>query len=324
MKMLETLLAQHRKEDFPKFAKLELSHSSRMSLASCPRKIEFRKMYASSRRDESIATGSGKALHNAFQSWIVDGNVDKGLWELVKAYPIQYQKSSMVANSLEGCIGTYLHCIKSDVFDEWEIAYVVKPDGERVPAVEVPFDLVLHVDFFDDDNLVEIHYIGYIDLIMYNKFTDTYAVWDIKTTTKSDDFATQFTFDEQCLPYGLVLQTLLGLDYTKGYEVGYWVCHINHLEPFDKLLTFTKDGNDVAEWFTSYLIDLHALSLYHRLGFFPRHGNSCKSWNRQCTFFDMCDSRDYNYLETMISMENQDLSISDRPEPWVVINLGVA
>lgn len=323
MNPLQALLSQPRVAPFPEFEVLEVSHSSRGSLHSCPRKIEFRKMYASSRRDETQATGSGKAMHEALQSWLVDKDVDKGLWKLISHYPIRFQKTSMDANSLEGCIGTYLHCIQSDLFNEWEIAYVVKPDGTKVPAVEVPFNLRMKVDFFGNGKMVWINYIGYIDLIMYNKIEDRYAVWDIKSTTKEADFATQFTFDEQCLPYGLVLQKLLNLDYTRGYEVGYWICKLHAVEHYEKLLTFTKDGNDVAEWLRGYLIDIHLLQTYHKLGFFPRNGSSCASWNRQCTFFDMCDTRDYNYLETMIGMENQELAGSDRPEPWVVIDLEV-
>lgn len=324
MKPLEKLLAQERLSPFPEFDKLEVSHSSRGSLASCPRKIEFRKMYNSSRRDETQATGSGKAMHEAFQTWLVNKDVDEGLWKLVSNYPIQFQKTAMDANSLEGCIGTYLHCIQSELFNEWEIAYVIKPDGEKVPAVEVPFNLRMQVDFFNTGRLVWVNYIGYIDLIMYNKIEDRYAVWDIKTTTREADFATQFTFDEQCLPYGLVLQKLLGLDYERGYDVGYWITKLHVVEPYEVLLTFTKDGHDVAEWLRGYLLDIHMLQMYHRLGFFPRHGGSCSSWNRRCQFFDMCDTRDYNYLETMIGMENINLECHNRPEPWVVIDLGVS
>ena len=324
MNPLERLLAQERLSPFPEFDVLEVSHSSRGSLSSCPRKLEFRKMYASSRRDETQATGSGKAMHEAFQSWIVDKDVDKGLWQLISNYPIQYQKTPMDANSLEGCIGTYLHSVKSDLFNEWEIAYVVKPDGEKVPAVEVPFNLRMQVDFFNTGRLVWVNYIGYIDLVMYNRIEDRYAVWDIKTTTKDGDFVTQFNFDEQCLPYGLVLQKLLGLDYARGYEVGYWVTKLHAVEPYEKLLTFTKDGAGVAEWLRGYLLDIYMLQTYHKLGFFPRHGGNCSSWNRRCQFFDLCDSRDYNYLETMIGMENAELEGSDRPEPWVVIDLEVA
>lgn len=320
---IQQLFAQSRISAFPEFEVLDLSHSSRGSLHSCPRKLEFRKMYASSRRDESKATGSGKAMHEALQSWIVDRDVEKGLFELVWRYPIQFQKSPMDANSLESCVGSYLNAIRSDIFDEWEVAYVVKPDGVKVPAVEVPFKLRMQVDFFGNGKMVWINYIGYIDLIMYNKLEDTYAVWDIKTSTKEGDFVTQFTFDEQCLPYGLVLQTLLGLDYTRGYEVGYWVVKLHAVDTYEKLLTFTKDGKDVADWIRSYLLDIYMLQAYNKLGFFPRNGSSCSSWNRQCYWFDLCDTRDYNYLEAMIAAENDTLDNTDRPEPWVVIDLGV-
>lgn len=324
MNPLERLKSYPRLSAFPEFDRLDVSHSSRGSLSSCPRKLEFRKMYASSRREESQATGSGKAMHEAIQSFLVHGDVDRGLWELVSRYPVQYQKSTMDANSLESCVGSYLSCIKSDVLSEWEIAYVVRPDGVKVPAVEVPFDLVMKVDFFNNGRMVDIHYIGYIDLIMYNKVEDQYAVWDIKTTTKEADYATQYTFDEQCLPYGLVLQTLLGLDYTRGYEVGYWICKLHAVDHYDKLLTFTKDGDDVAQWLRGYLLDIHMLQTYHQLGFFPRHGSSCSSWNRRCQFFDLCDSRDYNYLEAMIKQENVQWEPVERPEPWVIIDLEVA
>lgn len=323
MDIIKTLERQPRIEPFPKFDVLEVSHSSRGSLRSCPRKFAFRKMYASSRRDESRATGSGKALHNAFQNYFVNRDDNAGLLELILSYPIQYQESAMDANSLEGCIGTYLKCIESDIFEEWEIAYVVKPDGEKVPAVEVPFSLNLQVDFFGTGELVTIKYIGYIDLILYNRLTNQYAVVDIKTSTKDSDFATEYTFHEQCLPYGLVLQALLGLDYERGFEVGYWITKVHAMQPWDQMLTFMKDGTMVAEWIRGYLLDIAAIQQFWQLGFFPRNGNACYNWNRRCTFFDLCDSRDYNYLDVMIGAENEELAGSDREEPWVQIDLGV-
>ncbi len=323
MDVIKTLESQPRGEPFPEFDTLEISHSSRGSLRSCPRKFEFRKMYKSSRREETQATGSGKALHTAFQNYFVNRDENAGLLDLVLEYPIRFQKSAMDANSLEGCIATYLKCIESEIFDEWEIAYVVKPDGEKVPAVEVPFSLNLQVDFFGNGTLVTVKYIGYIDLILYNRYTDQYAVVDIKTTTKDSDFATEYTFHEQCLPYGLVLQVLLGLDYERGFEVGYWITKINALDPWDQMPTFMKDGTMVAEWLRGYLLDIAAIQEFHKLGFFPRNGGACYNWNRRCSFFDLCDSRDYNYLEVMIGAENKELAGSDREEPWVQIDLGV-
>ena len=307
-----------------KLDKLELSHSSRMLGGSCWRKLEFRKFYNSSRFEESMATGSGTALHAGIQNYVVSKDKDEAIFEMMMAYPIQFQKSPMDARSIETAYGTQMKAMESDKLGEWEVAMVEHPTDGLIPAVEIPFCLrIAELPWYEDGKPIQIDFIGYIDLIMYNKLEDQYAVWDIKTTTKDAAVSDMFKFDEQCLPYGLVLQALLGLDYTRGFEVGYWTQYMHILEGREQLYTAIKDGTDVQEWLTGYMIDLYAIRQFYQMGWFPRRSSGCSQWNRNCSYMDFCESRDANTIENMIAADNVNYKKSDRAEPWIVVDLQV-
>lgn len=307
---------------FPELSKLEWSHSSRATFNSCPRKFEFRKIYNNARRTESLATGAGSALHAGIQSWLQFHDHDLALWEMIKRFPIKYQKSWADANSLAGCYQTLIAMMNWEKMDEYELATFQKPDGTTVPGVEVAFVLrISNYPFYSDGRTIQIDYLGYIDLILYNKLEDEYVVWDIKTTTKDTDKAVEFRFSEQPVPYGLVLEAILGRDVNKGFEVGYWVARINHEEPKNALYAFNKTQNDLQDWMQGYLFDLDCVRRYYNLGWFARNGNSCMTWNRACTFFDFCETRNPKTIEMMLQQDEANQKEFEREEPWIIVEL---
>lgn len=304
---------------------LELSDSSVKLGSSCARKLEFRKFHESSRRQEGLAMGVGQALHAGTQGFLTHGDFDRALWEMMEQYPIQWQKSAMDQNSIEAAYATLRRACGFTKLGEFELAKIEGPDGELMPAVEVPFVLRLS-DFpwYADGRTITIDYIGFIDLIMYDRFNDEYNVWDIKTTTRTVDFNLIYRFDTQCLPYGLVLEALLDHDYRQGFNVAYWTQYIHPLEPLNYFNPYMKTLNDVQEWLRSYLFFLNQIKTYYNMGWFPRAGgNTCNAFQKPCQFVDLCEYRDPNFLNPMIAQENVNLPESTRPDPWIIIDLEI-
>ena len=317
---------------FPRIEKLDMSNSSCGSLHSCPRKIEFRKLYNNSRRDESYATGTGSAMHAGIQTYLETGDQEAAIWAMMRKHPIHFQKSFSDAQSIDVLYATLMNSMNWYRLDEYELAKVTKPDGTVVPAVEVPFILrIKNFPFYDKSHphyeestkgCITVDYLGYMDLIMWSRMEDTYAVWDIKTTVKDSDQFTQFAFHEQCLPYGLVLESLLGNDPTQGFDIAYWSVLKNIMEPKNKFYEFHKTENDIQEWLRGFILDLQAIRQYYNMGWFPRRGSACMGFNRICSNFDFCESRDPKVIEMMLA---QDVN---QKEPmvhdiWNVIELNI-
>ena len=307
---------------FPEIKLLKLSHSSRCTFHSCPRKLEFRKIYNNSRRDESLAMGAGTALHAGIQHWLEHHDEMLAIWAMIKEFPIKYQKTWADQRSLAACYETLIAMMNWERLDEFELAYITKPDGETVAGVEVPFALrISNYPFYTDGRTCTVDYIGFMDLVMYNKMEDEIAVWDIKTTTKSGDMSGQFTFDEQCLPYGLVIEALMGHDVNAGFEVNYWTAYIHPLEPINKLYTYRKTKGDIQDWMQGYLFDLDAIRRYYNLGWFARHSQGCMAWNRLCNFFDFCNTRNPKTIEVMLQQDEANQKVNPRPKPWITVEL---
>ena len=305
---------------FARIDKLELSHSSRCAFRACPRKFEFRKLYNNSRRSESLAAGSGTALHNGIQTYLATGDREEAEWHFIRTFPIEFQKSLYDNRSIVGSWVTLQNMMNWERLQEFELARI-SVNGEEKPATEVPFILrIENFPWYEDGEPITIDYVGYIDLIMYSKLNDTFAVFDIKTTEKNFDESVKYTFDEQCLPYGLVLESLLNHDLSLGFEVDYWVAVTNALEPRNKLYSFQKSPVDIQEWLVNYIEDLGQIRKYYLQGYFPRYGNACMGFNRPCVNADFCSTRDRDTIEMLIASD--ELQKEGREvEPWVIVDL---
>lgn len=302
---------------------LELSHSSRQMFASCARKLEFRKFYASSKRDETLASSVGTALHEGLQTWLDTGDKQAAIWAMMVNYPIKFvPPSPQMSRSLEACYATLIAMMSSQALNGYELVRV-NVNGELRPAVEVPF--VIHVTNFDfrgtDGQQIPIRYVGFIDLIMYNIITDEYVIIDIKTTgRKLDDFTPVYRFDDQCLPYALVLDRLIGRPVT---ELNYKIlsCFIDLDEPKVKLLDFHKSADEIADWTRGLYLDLQLIKTYYESAWFPRRSTACTAFNRTCQFFDFCQTRDEKTINTLLDFQDGKTEERKLPAPWIEVDL---
>lgn len=306
---------------------LEVSDSSLSLLHSCPRKFEMRKMFMSDRYENSLASSSGTALHASCQSYCAGKSKEQSIFNMLMEFPFEYDKGEMDVRSWQSCVHmaeTAMEFWDTDMAD-WEIALIADKDGNPIPAYEVPFALVIeNFPFYADGRTITLKYIGYIDLILHNKVTGQYAVCDIKTTVADlSKKVYEFTFADQCLPYGLVLETLLGQNIKQGFEVYYWMQYIHPIDATNQLLPFIKSHDDIQDWVVGFMEDVNTIKRSYNAGWFRRRGKSCYAWNRPCTYFDLCDSRNTQSIAAFVKMENsrREPSGNQRVKPWIEIKL---
>lgn len=303
---------------YPFIPVLQLSHSTMGSYRRCERRLEFYKLYRHSKRTESQAGDAGNALHRAMYTYLTTGSVDQAVTKLATEYPIQFQESAFQTRSLEACYSTLMAAIENDGLLGYELATIMH-NGEEKPAIEIPFQINIknfglpHPEA--PNGGIPVTYVGYIDMIVYNAVTNTYTVLDIKTTRENmQDYTPKYYWDEQCLPYGLVLERILNRE-IENFEVIYWVWYIDHLQPKIESYPFVKTQESVQEWSQQLAVDLMNIKLYWELGWFPRRGSSCVGFRHVCSHFDYCQSRDKQYIETMLEHTGEK---DERPpfKPW--------
>ncbi len=299
---------------------LAVSHSSMSMFHSCARKLEFRKFYMHPGRDRSLPADAGSALHVGYQAYLVSRNKEEALAKMALAYPIDLCDNPMWARSLESCVATLEAMMSADNLIEYELAHVDCIDGVNRPAVEVFFKINIKNFSLSDTEEVPVSYVGFIDAILYNHLLDEYIVCDIKThADRHDDLTAKYALSGQCMPYGIVLERMLEQQ-LEQMVVKYLSVKIDILEPKVALYSFDKTQQDIQDWAKGLLVDLQQLKLFYNMQWLPRNGENCFGWGKPCNFFDVCESRDEDYIQAMILSNKQPYTTRDDPV-WIECDL---
>lgn len=308
-----------------------VSYSSLSLLEGCPRKFEFNKMHLQIDRTENHAPGVGTALHRAFQHYVVHKDEDAALMQLMLAYPFELEHEDTYGErSLEAAFATFMALKDSWDWGGYEIVEINCLDGVRRPAIEVPFQ----IDFagfsldgeFNSDGTprIPVAYRGFIDFFFYKKLADRFRAVDLKThRRKLKDLTAVWAFDDQVLPYGLVLEHTLGREIA-AFDVEYLAAYVDLQTPKVVPYEFTKSRADVEDWFTKTMMQLNMLQQFVRNQWFPRQSHACTSWNRTCQHFEVCQSRDPDIVAAYM---NHVAAADQKPMefvPWIQLTLETA
>lgn len=305
-------------------SELLISHSSRGVWKSCERKFEFRKILdaITTANDASTASEAGKCLHIGMQTWMTTQDVDAAVAAMMWDYPIQFETNPMSTRSLQACYATLIAMIQHVQFGQYELAYITV-DGKAVPMVEVPFLInILNFSLSDTAN-IPVRYRGYIDIVLYDRHNDAYVVVDIKThrNDKVQDLSPLYNYDDQCLPYALVLQSVLNKP-IRNLTVKYLSVFIDTLNPVPKIYTFEKNQESMHDWASGLLYDLNGMKTCFNLGWFPRRGGACLTYGSNlCKFYDICHLRAANDVQSAVEMLRPSTVRVDDFQPWITVDL---
>lgn len=299
-----------------------LSHSARSTRKNCDRKFEFRYMFGEApTRDNDYAADCGKALHAGYQSYLKHQDVSKAVWDFMITFPVEteFARPNQAQRSMEACYSTLQAMIHSKFNNQYELVQILV-DGKPQFAIEVPFAIEITGAPFEKP----IWYVGFIDAILYDRYSDTYIVVDIKTTRQYlSDYSARYEFDEQCVPYGIVLENLLGKK-IEQFDVAYLSAYIDLLEPVVNMYTYTKTRDHLVDWHRGLCEDVSSIIKHVQRGWFPRatNGEACISFNRKCQHTDYCSYRNIEALKHLLEGTPRKTLFEDKNvKPWATLEL---
>ena len=305
---------------------LRLSHSSLQTFRSCARKLEFRKFHPTMTKDESLAGEVGHCLHVGYQHYLVHKDRDAAIFAMIQRYPIHLNSNPSNSRSIEACYPTLNAIIDSGAFLEYEIAEIKCLDGEVRKAIEVPFQIDIKgfdLGFTPEGEPILIIYVGWIDAILYDKILDEYLVIDIKTTQwHLNDMTPVYHFDEQCIPYGIVLERILGRS-LDTLTVKYLSVYIDIEKPKITPYEFKKTRIDIEDWARGLLVDLQMIKMYYQMGWFKRTPSACVTFNKVCQHFDICNQRDQTAIARHLTLD-QTPYVEEEIIPWIKLEMELA
>lgn len=298
-----------------------VSYSSLNTAGSCLRKFEFNKLYPRKRRDseEQFAADVGKALHRAVQHYLIHGDPDAALWQLMLSFPYIWEyHQTRDDRSLEAAVATLDEIVDSYDMTEWELVQIRLEDGTIVPAIEVPFEIRLGGLTLSDGR--QIVYTGWIDAVMRHKGTGLIRTLDIKTHRSTlRDSTAKYKYDSQQIPYGIIVEHLQANSIDE-FEVLYLDCYVDLVEPRVTLYPFLKDHTDLQEWMMDILLEIRRIQTAHQMDYFPRTHGGCLAWNRPCYFLDVCETRNKEAIQAWL-LEGEEIAEPEPWNPWVRVEL---
>lgn len=284
---------------------LYISNSSLGTLSSCPRRFMYQ--YADAKRQDTMATLVGTAMHQAVQEWALTGDRDKAYHALMYAYPfdkyLEETNASKAKRSINSCMMALDAAMDGISYSGLKLMTI-----NDKPANELDFALVL--------KSTELHYplcyTGSIDSIFLQPWNERILVCDYKTTTRNVELTNKmYSNSNQAIMYALILSAALGI---KPTDVDYQYALI---EVTDKIPQFQMQAKAITEEAVSEAIatiKTYALWIESMLDamFFPKNSSDCINFNRICPHYDGCTAGASYSNEVYKTMLNR--IMSEEPE----------
>lgn len=260
-----------------------LSESTQNLLNGCERNFQLNRLLVPAengreREAPSVPMIRGHAFGAAVQHYILTGSMEEALYVLwMEYYPEVYDEAKKIY--MWRVVNNLLCC--KDAMDRIRQRYEVAVFGGK-PACELSFRLDI------DDKW---HFVGYIDVVLYDTYDKIYVILEIKTTTFNlIDLKPMYRNQGQGLAYSIAIDQIVGEEQAK-YGVLYFVCRDQQKGTFIPdvyTFPFTKTLLDRLRWFYTLQLDVQRLNTMLANQLFPMRGNHCISFNRVCQHFGTC------------------------------------
>lgn len=256
---------------------IRLSHSTMEIFHVCERKFQLeRLLVGENEKQDYPATVFGKALGAGISSYLLHQDEDKAILETyLNYYPVleEKQRSEESAMNMIRCMIPKLDMILQD----YEVAFF-----NNKPAVELSFRVDIDEKFY---------YVGYVDIVLRNKWTGKFAIMENKTTgLNMYDLSCLYQNSGQALGYSIILDSIAGEE-NADYEVLYFVGQLDRSAGFTPVihtLPFPKTLSDRLNWFISLKLDVDRIYEMLDINIFPMRGSSCCQYMRPCKHFGTC------------------------------------
>lgn len=264
---------------------IRLSHSALSSLLTCERMFQLdRLLEGAPDKQDYPATVLGHAFGVGVSTYLLTQDIDRSLYEAwIRYWPILEDGKRTEEIVLNLLLATAPKL--DNLLLDWEVATF---DGK--PAVELSFRLN---DLADSPNY-NIFYVGYVDVVLRNRFNGRYAIMENKTTSSMlTDIDPMYKNSGQALGYSIVLDKIAG-EANSEYDVLYLVGQINtrtevsKFSPIVHVRQYPKTLQDRLNWFLSLGMDVTHLVTMLDMNVFPMRGGNCVQFMKPCKHFGVC------------------------------------
>lgn len=259
-----------------------LSYSGLLTLHTCPRKFELNRLQPRSGDDDEAGhLIFGTVVGNGIQEFLVNGSLEKAIFRAFLDWDDNLESERGLKSHK-----TFWHAVYAiQAFGKLRAtqlaAYDVVTFNGR-PAIELGFSISLPGGF---------KYRGKLDALLIHRTKQEYLVLECKTTGMNTVDESMYRNSNQAIGYGVVIDAVVASsggaqEIANSYDVLYpvYMTKQSEWEPFK----FRKTNSARANWLQSLLLETWHIQQYSELGYFPTHGESCKSFNRVCQWFGTC------------------------------------
>lgn len=270
-----------------------ISYSMEGVLNDCPKKFELSKLQAASaegrRRINNVDFAFGHALGAAVAVFDKTQDLRAASWAAFLAWDIDLFAKS-VPKSENGwdpkksfpdviyALEKYAEWYNENMMDQYEVVEI-----EATILVDLQTQGVGANGMSHTDEQPTQFYTGHIDEILRHKISGNLRVKENKTTGARVIHPAMYANSNQALSYSVVI----GEYGCTEYDVLYTVYSTSEQRwiSFD----FTKHELAKAEWLRTELIQADQLQVYAENNHFPKRGDACFKFNRECEFFGQCN-----------------------------------
>lgn len=258
---------------------IRLSHSALDSFLTCERMFQLdRLLEGAPDKQDYPATVFGRAFGAGVSSYLVHQSPEQSLFDGWLEYSPILEDSKRTEEILLNLLTCSFPRL-DDLLQDWEVAIF-----SNKPAVELSFRL----------NISEgIYFVGYVDVVLKNRWNGRYAILENKTTGLDlYDIDPLYKNSGQALGYSIVLDRIAGME-SSEYDVLYLVGQLKSktnggFSPLVSIREYPKTLQDRLNWFIGLGMDVNRLEQMLGLNVFPMRGKSCMQYMRPCKHFGTC------------------------------------
>lgn len=271
---------------------LVLSYSLLQDLHACPRLFQIihlnrhatpEMLEADTYELGNVDFAYGHAVAGAVQSYLAYGDIQLAKFEIFKQWDIaldlsKRNKSFHLAFTAFEKFLEFADSLDGIALEGWEVAKL--PNGK--PAIELNFALDL-----DDEDCFN----GHIDLVLYHPIEKRFMVLECKTTGYTTVEESSYGNSDQGTGYSTIITALAESypDAKHSWECLYLVYQCGSQQW--KIFPLIKTPEDRVEWAMSVLLDIQFIKTCQANNFFPKRGESCRRFNRECELYGFCGTK---------------------------------
>lgn len=260
-----------------------LSYSGGQDLHACARLFQLNKLRASGKaantETESITFAFGHTIGEGIAYIFAGHSWEEIVWKSFLGWGraegnlhlhSEDEKSDKSFWSALIALEKFYYMRQSGFLDEYE---VLQYQGK--PAIELSFKVILPDGFA---------YRGHVDIVLRHKVTGEIVVIECKTTGLKTINPAVYKNSAQGIGYSVVLDVVA--PEANAYTVYYLVYKTGGQE--FELFPFPKSYSQRAEWIRTILFDVEHIKQYNEEGLFPKNGDSCVRFWKDCKYLQTC------------------------------------